>query len=252
MPFEAARIAALSASRAPARALTTMIHCGQFMLLRQPERFTDQALDAITRHRIAHRCGRRSPIQGGERRRRWVSRKYREERVGRAACVTIHAIEFGFLPQALRGFESSGRSGDGGNRRIGVSALIARSDSHSETIFLRPFARRRARTLTTCSRGHAGTKAVSALTFADLARLICALHADRSREEKLFLESSAKTSTWWGGTKGGKGTQRFPGCQAESRLLRAPRRQKFRDVRAVDNPASIGIDSPSFRVARAE
>ena len=65
----------------------------------------------------------------------------------------------------------------------------------------------------------------------------CAFDADcsvgtyaswRNLARKIFLESSAKTSTWWGGTKGGKGTQHFPECQARSGLSRAAVRQKFR------------------------
>src|ERR687897_1489706 len=72
--------------------------------------------------------------------------------------------------------------------------------------------------LTTRSRGHAGTKAVRALSM-QVARLVRTLHGGISRG-RFFLESSAKTSTWWGGTKGGKGTQHFPECQACSGLRR--------------------------------
>jgi hypothetical protein len=79
------------------------IHCGQLMLV-LAKRFPDQALDAIAAHRIPHDAGgdRQSKAGNG---RAGVSRKYREAGVGRAARVTIHAIEFGFLPEALRGFE---------------------------------------------------------------------------------------------------------------------------------------------------
>lgn len=79
------------------------IHCGQLMLM-LAKRFPDQALDAITAHRIPHDAGsdRQSKAGNGC---AGVSRKYREAGVGRAARVTIHAIEFGFLPETLRGFE---------------------------------------------------------------------------------------------------------------------------------------------------
>src|SRR4026207_353249 len=65
---------------------------------------------------------------------------------------------------------------------------------------------------------------------------------------KIGLEKCAKTSTWWAQRKGGKGTQRLLQCQARGRLLPSERSR----ARAVDNLASIDIDSPSFRVARAE
>ena len=108
MPLEAAcdgcvvRIA-----RAGAR-VDYEIHCGQLMLV-LAKRFPDETLDAIATYRIPHDAGgdRQSKARHC---RPGVSRKYREECVGRAARVTIHAIEFRFLPEALRGFEqSSGR-----------------------------------------------------------------------------------------------------------------------------------------------
>ena len=98
---------------------------------------------------------------------------------------------------------------------------------------------------TTRSRGHAGAKAVSALTV-QIARLICTLHA-RARPKGAY-EKCAKTSTCRAQKKGGKGTQRVLQCQARGRLQPSERSR----VRAVDNLASIDIDSPSFRVARAE
>ncbi|HEY7641162.1 MAG TPA: hypothetical protein VH814_15655 [Steroidobacteraceae bacterium] len=108
MPLETARDrCVVRISRARAR-VDYEIHCGQLMLM-LAKRFPDQALDAIAAHRISHDAGgdRQSKPGNG---RAGVPRKYREQSVGRAARVTIHAIEFRFLPEALRGFERpSGR-----------------------------------------------------------------------------------------------------------------------------------------------
>ena len=68
------------------------------------------------------------------------------------------------------------------------SAALARSDSDSET--LATFRAAPGENLTTRSGGHAGAKAVSALTV-QIARLVSTLHAG-SRQE-----ICAKTSTWW-------------------------------------------------------
>jgi hypothetical protein len=103
MPLEAAcdrcivRIA-----RAGAR-IDDEIHCGQLMLM-LTKRFPDQTLDAIATHRIPHDAGgdRQSKARH---RRTGIARKYREKSVGRAARIPIHAIEFGFLSETLRGFE---------------------------------------------------------------------------------------------------------------------------------------------------
>lgn len=112
---------------------------GQFMLM-LAKRLANQTLDAIATHRIADDAGgdRQSKTRDGS---AGVSRKYREYAVGRAARITIHAIEFGFLPEALRGLERPcGRQG----RERGGGAKSART---AQTVRrLRPFARRRART----------------------------------------------------------------------------------------------------------
>jgi len=89
---------------------------------------------------------------------------------------------------------------------------IARTGSDSET--LATFRAAPCENLTTRSGGHAGAKAVSALTV-QIARLVSTLH------RALAEEMRAKTSTWWGGKKGGKGTQRLPQCQARSDVRRA-------------------------------
>jgi hypothetical protein len=115
----------------------------------------------------------------------------------------------------------------------------ARSGSDSKT--LATFRAAPCENLTTRSGGHAGAKAVSALTV-QIAWLVCTLHVG-SR-----LENCAKTSTWWAQKRGGKGTQRVLQCQARGKLQPSERSC----ARAVDNLASIEIDSPSFRVARAE
>jgi hypothetical protein len=105
MPLETARDrCVVRVARGRAR-IHYEIHCGQLMLM-LAKRFPDQAFDAIAAYRIPHDAGgdRQSKTRNGRTR---VTRKYREESVGRAARVTIHAIEFRFLPEALRGFEQS-------------------------------------------------------------------------------------------------------------------------------------------------
>lgn len=90
-------------------------------MLMLTKRFPDQALDAIAAHRIPNDAGGNRQSKAGNGRAA-VSRKYREESVGRAARVTIHAIELRFFPEALRGFErASGRQARGTNRceRVG-------------------------------------------------------------------------------------------------------------------------------------
>jgi hypothetical protein len=89
-------------ARAGAR-IDDQIHCGQFMLM-LAKRFTDQTLDAISSHRIPNDAGgdRQSKARRGC---AAVPRKYREQSVRRAARLTIHAIEFGFFPEALRGLK---------------------------------------------------------------------------------------------------------------------------------------------------
>jgi hypothetical protein len=136
-----------------------------------------------------------------------------------------------------------GRAGDKQVVREPAAQLVARSGSDSET--LATFRAAPCENLTTRSGGHAGAKAMSALTV-QIARLVCTLHA--GTRQKLALKRCAKTSTCRAQKKGGKGTQRLPQCQA-----RAPHQPSERSrARAVDNLASIDIDSPSFRVARAE
>ena len=147
----------------------------------------------------------------------------------------------------------AGLKGRAGDKQVGneLAARIARSGSDSET--LATFRAAPGEDLTTGSRRHAGTKTVSALTM-QVAGLIGTLHCWLSLLSSDFFrglgncESCVKTSTCRGGKKGGKGTQRLPQCQAKS--TSAPSERSL--ARAVDNPRSIGIDSPSFRVARAE
>jgi len=103
MPLEAARDrCVIRVARAGAR-IDDKIHCGQFMLM-LTKRFPDQTLDAIAAHRIPHDAGGNRQSKARHRR-AGIARKYREKSVGRAARITIHAIEFGFLSEALRGFE---------------------------------------------------------------------------------------------------------------------------------------------------
>jgi hypothetical protein len=120
MPLEAAcDCSVIRVARSRAR-IDYEIHCGQLMLM-LAKRFPDETLDAIAAHRIPHDAGgdRQSKARHA---RTGVPRKYRKESVGRAARVTIHAIEFRFLPEALRGFErpsgrQAGRDGAGGAKR---------------------------------------------------------------------------------------------------------------------------------------
>jgi hypothetical protein len=75
-------------------------------MLMLPKRFADQTLDSIATHGIPHDAGGDRQSKAGHGR-AGIARKYREESVGRAARITIHAVEFGFLPEALRGLERS-------------------------------------------------------------------------------------------------------------------------------------------------
>jgi hypothetical protein len=108
MLFEAAHDRSIVRIARTGARIDDEIHCGQFMLM-LAKRFPDQAFDAIAAYRIPHDAGSDCQSKAGNGR-AGVSRKYREAGVGRAARVTIHAIEFGFLPETLRGFERpSGR-----------------------------------------------------------------------------------------------------------------------------------------------
>lgn len=140
----------------------------------------------------------------------------------------------------------NGRAGDKPKQTASERAAQRRARNRSDSETLATFRAAPCENLTTRSGGQAGAKAVSALTV-QVARLICTLHAG-DRLSQTGQKKCAKTSTWWAQKKGGKGTQRPPQCQAWGRL-RASERSR---VRAVDNLASIDIDSPSFRVARAE
>ena len=147
----------------------------------------------------------------------------------------------------------AGLNGRAEDKQVAIerAARSARSGSDSKTLATLRAAP--GENLTAGSRGHAGAKTVSALTM-QVAGLIGTLHCWLSLLSSDFFrgmsncESCVKTSTCRGGKKGGKGTQRLPQCQAKSTCSPSERSR----ARAVDNPQSIGIDSPSFRVARAE
>ena len=105
MPLEAARDrCVVRVARSRAR-VDYEIHCGQLMLM-LAKRFADEAFDAIAADGIPHDAGGNRQSKAGHGR-AGVTRKYREEGVGRAARVLVHAIEFGFLPDALRGLKRS-------------------------------------------------------------------------------------------------------------------------------------------------
>jgi len=103
VPLEAARDRCIVRVARGCARVDYEIHCRQLMLM-LAKRFTDETLDAIAAHRIPHDAGGDRQSKAGKAGAR-VTRKYREESVSRAARVTIHAIEFRFLPEALRGFE---------------------------------------------------------------------------------------------------------------------------------------------------
>ena len=116
MPLETARDrCVVRIARAGAR-VDDEIHCGQFMLM-LTKRFPDETLDPIAAYRVPNDPG--GDCQSKARHRRaGITRKYREQSVGRAARVTIHAIEFGFLSETLRGFERPCRRRAQADRRI--------------------------------------------------------------------------------------------------------------------------------------
>ena len=92
MALEAARDRCVVGIARAGACVDDEIDCGQFMLM-LTKRFTNQALDAIAADRIADDAGGDRQSKTGNGRAR-VSRKYREHAVGRAARITIHAIEF--------------------------------------------------------------------------------------------------------------------------------------------------------------
>lgn len=83
------------------------VDCGQFMLM-QTKGFANQTPDAIASNCIANDTRRDRESQPGMRS-AIVARKDGEQIVGEAACVSIDAIEFGFLPEAMCRSERPGR-----------------------------------------------------------------------------------------------------------------------------------------------
>jgi len=173
MPFEATcdrRVVRIACAGAR---IDDEIHRWQLMLM-LAKRFPNETFDAIATHGIPDDAGGDRQSKAGNRR-TGVARKYREQSVGRAACITIHAIEFGFLSETLRGFERpSGRQAHETKERerAGADERAYRSDSET----LATFRAAPCENLTTRSGGHAGAKAVSALTV-QIARLVSTLHA---------------------------------------------------------------------------
>lgn len=136
------------------------------------KRLTDQALDAIAADGVTDDAG------GNRKSKAWrgaagAARENREKCVGEAARITIDAIEFGFLPEALRRFERPRRCLQV-ERRTNGSAAVGRALLDREALAaLRTAASEH---LTPRAGGHARAKAVGALTT-DFAGLISALHA---------------------------------------------------------------------------
>ncbi|HKU14531.1 MAG TPA: hypothetical protein VJQ52_09060 [Steroidobacteraceae bacterium] len=105
MALEAARDRGIVRVASCGTRIDDEIHCGQLMLM-LAERFADEAFDAVAADGVPHDAGGDRQSKAGHGR-AGVTRKYREESVGRAARIPIHAIEFGFLPEALRGLKRS-------------------------------------------------------------------------------------------------------------------------------------------------
>jgi hypothetical protein len=111
---------------------------GQLMLV-QAEGFANETLDVITTDRVADDAGGNRQSKAG-RCCAGVAREDREVGVGAAARITIDAIEFGFMPEALRRFERTQQVRSEGRVRAWLRRRV-------QTVRrLRPFARRRART----------------------------------------------------------------------------------------------------------
>jgi hypothetical protein len=106
MALEAARDRCVIGIASAGARIDDEIHCGQLMLM-LTKRFPNEALDAIAPDCIPHDAAGDRQSKAGHGR-AGVSRKNREACVGRAARITIHAVEFRFLPEALRGFERPG------------------------------------------------------------------------------------------------------------------------------------------------
>lgn len=105
MALEAARDRGVVRVASGGTRIDDEIHCGQLMLM-LAKRFAYETFDAIAADGIPHDAGGDRQSKAGHGR-AGVTRKYREESVGRAARIPIHAIEFGFLPEALRGLKRS-------------------------------------------------------------------------------------------------------------------------------------------------
>ena len=105
MTLEAARDRGIVRIASGGTRIDDEIHCGQLMLM-LAKRFAYEAFDAIAADGIPHDAAgdRQSKSRHA---RAGIARKYREESVSRAARIAIHAIEFGFLPEALRGLKRS-------------------------------------------------------------------------------------------------------------------------------------------------
>ena len=167
-----------------------------------------------------------------------VAREYREQSVGGAARITIDAIEFGFLPEALRRFERPcGRLASTQVER--VRARVARASSDRQTLATLRAAP--GENLTTRTGGHAGAKAVSALAM-QIAGLVSALHAG-SRDAKVALKQAH------GGPK-----RRAARVRSEPLSVKRETRVGASDEDRSEKSfgglwitrGRIGIDSPSF------
>jgi hypothetical protein len=147
------------------------IHRGQLVLI-LAEGLAYQALDAIAPDCTADDAG------GDRKSKAWslatgVSRKYCEQSIGETARITIDAVEFGFLPEALCRFERPRVSLQvEGERTLAPLAAAGTLDRQTFATLRTASGEHQ----TAGSGSHARAKAMGALTF-NFARLVSALHA---------------------------------------------------------------------------
>src|SRR5688572_14914014 len=112
-------------------------------MLMEPKRFANDALDAVAPDGVAdYARGDRESEPGSP---AFVAaHEDRERAVCGAACVAVHAVEFGFRSEALRRLERpSGSVQVKESERVGARSGLADAQTLRR---LRPFARRRAST----------------------------------------------------------------------------------------------------------
>lgn len=155
------------------------IENGQLMLM-LTKRFPYQTFDVIATHRVADNAGGDRQSKAGSCG-AGAAREDREESIGRAARITIDAIEFGFLPEALRRFE---RPCSSLQVEIQAACALERTGTDSDSQTLATFRAAPGENQTARSGCHARAKAVRAFTM-QVARLVSTLHAGSRRKAAL-------------------------------------------------------------------